>query len=447
MKRLLFLLLQLTAFVAVSAQVKNDVTTPLHALQPDYPVAYGVPDTAEIRQTLDRIFRYLDAVTPAVLEDGKSGRPVVNRQQVNADSRIRPGDFRLTSYEWGVVYSALLSAADILKEDRYKGYVKSRMEFLTEWTPVFRELAKKGTFGSSRTYPFHQPAEPHALDDAGAIAAAMIKAKRKGISSRLDEQIGVYIDYILTKEYRLPDRTIARNRPHKNTLWLDDLYMALPALVQMGKLTGDKKFYDEVVFQLEAYHKRMFVKEKGLFMHGWVESMEPHPAYHWGRANGWALLTLTEVLDALPADYPGRTSVLNMYRTHVQGLLRYQDGTGFWHQLLDRPDSYLETSCTAIYAYAIARGCNEGWLDPRAHAPVAALAWSAVRTKISAKGQVEGTCVGTGMAFDPAFYYHRPVNVFAAHGYGPVLLAGSEMYRLAAGGGFAMNDSGLQFYK
>ena len=197
MKRLLFLLFLLTASAAVSAQVKNDVTTPLHALQPDYPVAYGVPDTTDIRQTLDRVFRYLDAVTPAVLEDGKSGRPIVNRQQVNADTRIRPGDFRLTSYEWGVVYSALLSAADILKEDRYRGYVKSRMEFLTEWTPVFRELAKKGTFGSSRTYPFHQPAEPHALDDAGAIAAAMIKAKQKGISSRLDEQIGVYIDLLI----------------------------------------------------------------------------------------------------------------------------------------------------------------------------------------------------------------------------------------------------------
>ena len=55
------------------------------------------------------------------------------------------------------------------------------------------------------------------------------------------------------------------------------------------------------------------------------------------------------------------------------------------------------------------------------------LAWNAVTTKVNAKGQVEGTCVGTGMAFDHAFYYNRPISSFAAHGYGPVLLAAAEV--------------------
>ena len=58
------------------------------------------------------------------------------------------------------------------------------------------------------------------------------------------------------------------------------------------------------------------------------------------------------------------------------------------------------------------------------------LAWNAVSTKINMRGQVEGTCVGTGMAFDPAFYYFRPTSPFAAHGYGPVLLAGAEVINL-----------------
>ena len=54
-----------------------------------------------------------------------------------------------------------------------------------------------------------------------------------------------YLNYIYTKEYRLADGTLARNRPLKNTLWLDDMFMGVPALAQMGKLTGDKKYYDE----------------------------------------------------------------------------------------------------------------------------------------------------------------------------------------------------------
>lgn len=430
----------------LQAQVKNDVTTPLHALQPDYPVPYGVPDTAEIRNVLNRLFAYIEKGTPAVLLDAK-GNPVTQVASVDKETKVKQGDFRLTSYEWGVVYSGLQVASKNLKDDRYNNYVKNRLEFINTWTPIFRNLAKQGVYGNTRNYPFVQPADPHALDDAGAVAASMIRAKMNGLSNSFDDQIKFFIDYIYNKEFRLADKTIARNRPHPNTLWLDDLYMSLPALVQMGRMTGDVKYFNECVFQLESYYKRMFVKEKGLFMHGWVQGMDHHPAFHWGRANGWAILTLTDVLEALPQDHPGRAKVLDIYKSHLQGLLRYQDGTGFWHQLLDRTDSYLETSATAIYAYAIAKGCNEGWIDAKAYASAAALAWSAVRTKVNAQGQVEGTCVGTGMAFDPAFYYHRPINVYAAHGYGPVILAGAEVYKLAQTGKFSMNDSGLQYYK
>jgi rhamnogalacturonyl hydrolase YesR len=114
---------------------------------------------------------------------------------------------------------------------------------------------------------------------------------------------------------------------------------------------------------------------------------------------------------------------------------------------LDRSDSYLETSATAIYSYCIAHACNKKWIDATTYAPMAMIAWNAVTTKINEKGQVEGTCVGTGMAFDPVFYYYRPVNVYAAHGYGPVLLAGAEMYQLVGNKSFNINDSSIQYYK
>src|SRR5690606_11184268 len=142
---------------------------------------------------------------------------------------------------------------------------------------------------------------------------------------------------------------------------------------------------------------------------------------HWARANGWALLTLTEVLDVLPLDHPERADILDIYKKHVKGITPYQSGTDFWHQLLDKNDSYLETSATAIYVYCIARGINKGWLDVISYGPVAQLGWSAVPRQINEKGQVEGTCVGMGMAFYPVYYYHRPVNDYAAYEYGPAL--------------------------
>ena len=128
----------------------------------------------------------------------------------------------------------------------------------------------------------------------------------------------------------------------------------------------------------------------------------------------------------------------------MRGLTAYQSGSGFWHQLLDRSDSYLETSATAIYTYAFARAINRGWIDGLAYAPATLLAWHAVSTKVNAGGQVEGTCVGTGMGFDPAFYFHRPISPFAAHGYGPTILAGAEVIQLLKNKQFEINDSSLQ---
>jgi unsaturated rhamnogalacturonyl hydrolase len=188
----------------------------------------------------------------------------------------------------------------------------------------------------------------------------------------------------------------------------------------------------------------MFNKEKGLYMHGWVEEMQVHPQFHWGRANGWAIMAMVELLDVLPESHPQRSAIIEQLRAHAKGLIAYQSGQGFWHQVLDRNDSYLETSATAIYSYCLARAINKGWIDAKAFAPAAILAWNAVTTKVNSKGQVEGTCVGTGMAFDPAFYYYRPVNVYAAHGYGPVLLAGSEIINLIKNFSFEINDSSVQ---
>jgi unsaturated rhamnogalacturonyl hydrolase len=152
-------------------------------------------------------------------------------------------------------------------------------------------------------------------------------------------------------------------------------------------------------------------------------------------------------LHLLRPDHPDRAAVVELLRAHVRGLAARQSGSGFWHQLLDREDSYLETSATAIYAYGFARAIDRAWIDSVAHGPATVLAWNAVTSKVNAQGQVEGTCVGTGMGFEPAFYYHRPTSPFAAHGYGPVLLAGAEMIRLVKTNRLEINDSSTQLYK
>ncbi len=425
------------------AQKVNDVSTPLHLLQPEYPVPYKKPEVEQIEKVLTRIYEYLDKSTPTKLVDKNSGNEISDFSKVDESTVLQSGDFRLNSYEWGVTYAGMLLAGETTGNPKYAAYTTERLNFLAKTMEAFSAFEKNNP---EQKYALYSSVHPHALDDCGAICAAMIKASKAKKVENHDEIINSWIEYISTKEFRLEDGTLARNRPQPNSIWLDDLFMGVPALAQMGSYTGDTKYYDDAVKQVLQFARRMFNYDKGLFMHGWIQGMDEHPQFHWGRANGWAVMTMVELLEVLPADYPGRDQVLDLLRRHIRGLANYQDGTGFWHQLLDRNDSYLETSATAIYTYAIARAINRGYVDAKVYGPMVCLAWNAVSTKVNEKGQVEGTCVGTGMGFDPAFYYFRPVNVYAAHGYGPVLLAGAEMVELVKTHDIRINDSALQFY-
>ena len=363
--------------------------------------------------------------------------------EINADTQLRQGGFRLTSYEWGVTYSAMIAAYQATGDKAYMDYVTERHALLADIVPFFKQIHSKG---GKIDVNVRRVVEPHALDDAGAVCCSMIKAQDIRINKDLKPLIDNYIGYIMNQEYRLSDGTFARLRPHKNTVWLDDMFMGVPALAYRGKQTKDSSFFDEAAKQVLLFKEKMFVPEMGLFRHGWVEDMTDHPAFFWGRANGWAVLTMCEVLDVLPQDHPKRNEILNLLRSHLRGLARVQHHDGFWHQLLDRNDTYLETSATAIYTYAFAHAVNKGWVDAKAYGPVAQLGWHAVESAVNEVGQVQGVCVGTGMGFDPAFYAYRPVHVMAAHGYGPVIWAGAEMIQLLKAQHPKTNDSAVMFY-
>ena len=421
---------------SINAQT-TDVTTPLHLMQPDYVTPYAIPEKNNIESVLNRVYNFLEENTASKAISVSDNSDVKDFKKVTGKIKFATGAFRLTSYEWGVTYAGMLLATEATGNKQYANYTSKRLKLIAEIAENYKPENLKDS-------PVYSVLSPHALDDAGALCAAFIKAKKAGNTANFDPVIHNFIEYISQKEFRLKDGTLARNRPQKNTLWLDDMFMSVPALAQMGSYTGDTKYFDDAVKQVNQFSERMFNAQKGIYMHGWVEAMQVHPEFHWARANGWAVMTMVELLEVLPKNHRGYPQVLAQLQKHIAGLLQYQDGTGFWHQLLDRNDTYLETSATAIYTYAIARAINRGYVDKLAYTPAVVLAWNAVASKVTAKGQVEGTCVGTGMGFDPAFYYYRPINLYAAHGYGPVLLAGAEMILLLKNTQFEINDSSIQ---
>ena len=144
------------------------------------------------------------------------------------------------------------------------------------------------------------------------------------------------------------------------------------------------RHFDDAAKQVLQFSKRMFNPQLGIYMHGYVEGQADHPEMHWARANGWAVMSMVEVLEVLPKNHKMRDAIVKQLRAHIKGLSTYQTRDGFWHQLIDRPDTYQETSATAIYTYAIARAVNRGYVEAQAYGPMANLAWNATASKVLA---------------------------------------------------------------
>lgn len=443
-----FLLLFCAATLSANAQV-NDVLTPLHLMQPQYDTPYRIPEQAQVKADIDRVLQYLDESIPYELDA--------------TGEHLKAGSFRPTSYETGVTYAACLAAAKSCEDSKYYEFTNRRLLAISKLSSKISDKVKKDPRFDNE---MRRVVVPGALDDAGAMASAYVRLllsnegkptplAKKGLVAQENmlmlKTVKNYVDFVRDQQYRLADGIFARERPRHNTVWLDDMYMGVPCLAWYGAYAKDLSYLHDAVQQIRLFKQRMWVQEQQLFRHGWVESMNPHPVFPWGRANGWALLTMCEVLDAIqvannPSLNEDRAFVLELLQQHIEGLCKLQDKTGFWHQLLNDPDTYLETSCTAIYTYCMAHAICEGWIDAAAYGPQTLLAWNAVSTQINSLGQVENTCVGSGMGFDRAFYAYRPVHVMAAHGYGPVIWAGSEVVRLLGCTHPKFNDSAIHFY-
>jgi rhamnogalacturonyl hydrolase YesR len=271
------------------------------------------------------------------------------------------------------------------------------------------------------------------LDDCGAMGGSVIEVCRKDPQKRYKTYIDKAAEHMLNKQGRLEDGTLVRSFPHRWTLWTDDLYMGIVFLSRMGEWTGDTRYFDDAAQQVINYHKYLFNEEKGLMVHFWYSDIKQPGVAFWGRANGWAMVAQVDLLDRLPENHPQRDTLITLLNKHILGIARYQSGEGLWHQLLDKVDSYLETSCTAMFTYTIARAVNRGYIEPR-YASVAKQGWKGVLSKIRQDGQVEGVCTGTGVSDNLIHYYRRPAPLNDVHGIGTVLLAGTEMLQLLKSG-------------
>jgi len=141
---------------------------------------------------------------------------------------------------------------------------------------------------------------------------------------------------------------------------------------------------------------------------------------------------MAELLRSLPRNHPNRSRILERYRTMWASLLKYQDENGMWRQLVDRPESWPETSCTGMFTFAMITGVKQGWLDSRAYAPAARKAWLALIKYLNADAEISDVCEGTNKKNDYQYYLDRPRKVGDLHGQAAVLWSAAAFLRHAA---------------
>lgn len=333
-------------------------------------------------------------------------------------------------FEWhyanGQMLLGMLALADLTGNEKYYSHIKKFCDFTLNTFDYFKYqyeiLNERNGFN-------HRLFRRIMLDDTGAPALPFIELYSRNKLKNAEFLIDIIAEYIFEEQIRLPDGTLARPEPRKFTVWADDLFMSVPFLLRYAKITGDSKYYDDAANQILLFHKKLFDPEINLYYHSWFSDTEENSVAHWGRANGWVIWAVSEALIYLPKKHNSYEKILEIYKKHIDGLLAYQSESGIWHQVIDKPKSFEETSSSAMFTLGIARGVLNGWLD-ESYKNAALKGWEAISNKIEEDGTVLGICRGTGIGFDLEFYYNRETPPHDPRGLGAVFTAGVEVSKL-----------------
>lgn len=214
-------------------------------------------------------------------------------------------------------------------------------------------------------------------------------------------------------------------------LWDDTLMMTVLPLAKIGRLLQRDEYVAEAKRQFLVHIKYLFDRKTGLWFHGWTFEEGGHnfASALWARGNSWITIAIPEFIELLDLQQndPLRIHLVDTLEAQCQSLQQLQDETGFWHTLLDQPDSYVESSATAGFAYGLLKAVRKRYISPQ-YRVVAERAIMAVIRAIDDRGELQNTSFGTGMGTDLDFYKRIPLTAMP-YGQAMAIMALGEYLR------------------
>jgi unsaturated rhamnogalacturonyl hydrolase len=205
-------------------------------------------------------------------------------------------------------------------------------------------------------------------------------------------------------------------------VWIDDMFMITAVQLQAYKATGDRKYIDRAAKEMVFYLDKIQL-ENGLFYHS------PETHFSWGRGNGWMAVGMAELLRALPEDNPNKERIMNGYHKMMATLLKYQDKSGMWRQIIDDKEAWFESSSSAMFTYAMITGVKMGWLDKKEYGTAARKGWIAVTGYLNQNDELTEVCEGTNIKNSREYYLNRKRITGDLHGHAPLLWCATALLR------------------
>jgi unsaturated rhamnogalacturonyl hydrolase len=368
------------------------------------------------------------------------------------DGHLNPGGPGKWAYEEGVMLDGVAAEWHATADPGDFAYIKAAVD---------KYIEPDGTIKGYK-------ADGHTLDDIEMGRATLLVYR-----VTLDPKYAKAAKF-LEDQLAIQPRTASGGYWHKqiypNQMWLDGAYMAEPFRAAYAVTFQQPKDFDDIAKQLLLMDEHMRDPKSGLLRHGWDESKAMPWADKttglspmvWGRAMGWYVMALVDVLDWFPADHPQRAALVTALNRNIAAILKVQDPKyGLWWEVMDMPPhdgplaqrqpdgsirvglahssngNYLEASASCMFTYAIAKGARLGYL-PQADEARAKQAWEGIQKQFitTAPGgtvTLHGTVKVGGLGGTPyragdfAYYLKEAVVDQDSKGVGAYLLAGSEI--------------------
>ncbi len=322
-------------------------------------------------------------------------------------------------YHQGVFLSGMRKTFDLCGDEKYLRYIKGWVDSIID------ESGKIHTF------------DPGQLDDIQpGILLYFLLDHTKDI--RYEKALETLLPCIL-RFNRNAEGGLWHKDSCPNQMWLDGLYMAGPICAEYASRYGKKEYLELAVEQALMMEDRTRDEKTGLLYHAydasrsmpWADPKTGRSAEFWGRSIGWVPVALLDEMDFMEKDWEAYGKLAGMTVRLLEAVMKYQDESGLWYQVVDKgreEGNWLETSCSCLFAAAIAKAVRIGILSESCMG-AAQKAFEGVVDRLKWNGKdvlVEYICIGTGVG-DYAHYCARPTSTNDLHGMGAYLIMCTEL--------------------